>query len=97
MYISWKVKRGPSEYFLCSCPIGSKKSLCKHSLLAMNLEGLIQFPWVVMAAPLEDRNPPGRKSKGHRQKQINKIVMPLIKKLDFLVNIRPNYSNFSYV
>ena len=68
MYIAWKVKRGPSEYFLCSCPIGSKKSLCKHSLLAMNLERLIQFQREVMAAPLEDRNPPGRKSKGRPPK-----------------------------
>ena len=34
----------------------------------MNLEGLIQFPREVMAAPLEGRNPPGRKSKGRPPK-----------------------------
>ena len=77
MYIAWKVKRGPSEYYLCSCPIGSKKSLCKHSLLAMNLEGLIQFPREVTAAPLEGRNPAGRKSKGRppKAKQQNRYTL----------------------
>ena len=34
----------------------------------MNLEGLIQFPREVLAAPLEGRNRSGRKSKGRPSK-----------------------------
>uniref|UniRef100_A0A915E2L1 SWIM-type domain-containing protein n=1 Tax=Ditylenchus dipsaci TaxID=166011 RepID=A0A915E2L1_9BILA len=53
---------GWPNFYCCTCPVGIKKSPCKHSVMLMKITGILSYPRDATAEPLLQKKKRGRPS-----------------------------------
>uniref|UniRef100_A0A915DM81 SWIM-type domain-containing protein n=1 Tax=Ditylenchus dipsaci TaxID=166011 RepID=A0A915DM81_9BILA len=53
---------GWPNFYCCTCPVGIKKSPCKHSVMLMKIKGILSYPRDATAEPLLQKKKRGRPS-----------------------------------